>query len=811
MTLLDAYKTHKGALDLEKILPYRTRKFLRGLSFFSVVSGSVYATLATILGWPFIPQVTGLVFIFGSLYGVFWLLGAYFNTYYFYGLNSSIGLDDRKVTGCSFEVSEVIAVNPDDLIDAFVNSRIGREVLLRAGIKPNLLDQFLAEKRAPVSAQSIEIEADLIIRIERLALLLLQRDHDFEDFLAHQQVFEEQFMDSARWVADRFRVSKRRERWWSKDNLSKTSSLGREWSFGQTHLLQQFAKDIRTSAVFSTLSGNSAYAKEKVEEIESTLARDVSANVLLVGEAGVGKIDLLIEVSRRMDLGEAVSSITGQHMTVLDTAKIFTLHDTKQDIENLILNLFHEAESAGNVIIVIENISTFIKEARTIDIHIPEILDRFLSSNELHVIVTDTPGAYHNSLEPLHGFTRRFQEVLIDTPSLESTVRVLSSVADKHERAHQAIFTIQSLTAIADAAEKRIVNGVMPDKAIQLMADVYADSVADHVSLITADHVNKIVTKKTGIPTGPIQESEKEVLLNLEDVLHKRVIGQNAAISSIAKTMRRARAGVQDPNRPIGSFLFLGPTGVGKTETAKALAAVFFKDESAMSRIDMTEYSDETALQRLIGDGEHSGKLSNLLQERPYGVLLLDEFEKASKSVHDLFLQILDEGVFTDGRSSQVNARNAIIIATSNAGSALIVQTMHSRQSVSVLDAEIIHHIISTGIFKPELINRFDSTIIFEPLEEYEQASIAQLMLNALKQRILKRGYVLKITNKLLQALVEKGYSREFGARPLRRLLQDLVEEKVAYKIISGSVKKGETIVLDITDFTNEELGVTGN
>lgn len=809
MTLKDAQQIHQGAIDLERSLPGKLRRFLRGLFLFGLLVGSIYGTLSAMLLWPFVTEATGLTFIFASLFIIFWSLECYFNTYYFYGFNSIIGLDDRKVTGCSYEVAEIVAQAPDDITKAFATSAIGSEVLLRAGIRPEQVDAFLMEKRTNVSASSVLIEDQLIIRIDRLALLLLQRDPLFESFMRQQHVTEEQLLSAARWVAGRYHNFKRQLRWWGKDNLSRAPSLGREWSFGQVYNLRQFTKDIRTSSVFSTLGSNRAYAKEKVDEIEAALARDVSANVMLIGEAGVGKIDLIMEMARRISLGKALHSIISQHIVVLDTAKIFTLHNNKSDIEHTLLQLFAEAEGTGNIIVVIENISTFIREAASVDIHVPELLDRFLASNGLHVIVTDTPRAYHDHLEPLRGFTRRFSEVLVDTPSIESTVRVLSGIADQHEKAEQAIFTIQSLSAIAQAAERRIVNGVMPDKAIQLMADVYAECVADKISLITADDVDRVVTKKTGIPSGPIQESEKEKLLNLEDLLHKRVIGQNNAISAIARTMRRARAGIQAADRPIGSFLFLGPTGVGKTETAKALAAVFFGSEGSMNRLDMSEYSDFSALQKLIGDGERAGALPSILQEKPYGVLLLDEFEKAAESVHDLFLQILDEGVFTDGRGNRINARNSIIIATSNAGSTLIMKTMHSRQQTSVLDAEIITHIMNAGIFKPELLNRFDSTIIFEPLEEHEQASVAQLMLNDLKKRIHEQGYILRISDKLLQALVEKGYSREFGARPMRRLLQDVVEEKVAQKIIAGSVQKGDELKLDLTDFTNEELGVT--
>jgi len=811
MTLLDAYKLHTGALDLDRFLKRNARRLLRNTLSLLIVLLSSYFVIALVFDLPLILETTGAILVIGALLLTLWLVEAYYNTYYFYGFNSVIGLDSRKVTGVTFEVASIIAYEPNDITTAFLRSPLGIETLLRLGIRPEEVAQFFTMTRSPIPAAAITIDAELIIRLERLGVLLIQRDTALLEFLRSHAVFEEQFIGALSWIGNRFRLHKRTERWWSKDNLSKTTSFGQEWAYGQTYHLQAFAKDIRTSAVFSTLLGNSAYAKEKIEEIESVLARDVSANVLLVGEAGVGKIDLLMEVARRMALGEALHAIANQHMVVLDTAKLFMTFESKQEIEEAITELFAEAESAGNVILVIENISTFIEEARSIDIHIPELIDRYLSSEELHVIVTETPGRYHAQLEPLRGFTRRFQEVLVDTPSVESTVRVLAGIADQHELARETIFTYQSLIAIAIAADRYIVNGVMPDKAVQLMADVYGQAESKGIALITADDVYRVVTEKTGIPTGPILNDEKEKLLNLERILHQKIIGQNKAIQAIAKTMRRARAGIQDSGRPIGSFLFLGPTGVGKTETAKALASIFFNSESAMSRLDMSEYSDSDAVARLIGSDEVPGELSSMLQERPYCVLLLDEFEKADKHVHDLFLQILDEGMFTDGRGNQVNARNAIVIATSNAGSALIMNTISHRKSMKVLDAEIIGHIINAGIFKPELINRFDSTILFEPLEEHEQASVAQLMLKDLADRIRAQGYTLEVTQPLLESLVKRGYSPEFGARPMRRLLQDLIEEKVAQKIISGNLVKGGTVLLDTSDFTAAELAPLSN
>lgn len=809
MTLQEACNVHAGALALNHMLSRPVRGLLRSAGMVSFFLSASYSVAGLFTFVPHHDLALGLMCLIAGLLGLLWLAEAYFNTYYFLGFNSAIGLDTRKITGCTFEVADMLSVASTDLAQAFAQSALGAETLLRVGIPHKAVTTYLAETdREAITAASITIDEKLIIRPHRVGLLLLQRDRSFSEFLAAHGVFEEQFIGALRWVQQRIESRKRIERWWSKDNLSQSRSLGSEWSYGQTYYLDQFSKSIRTSAVFSALTSNSAYAAEKVAEIENALARDVSANVILIGEPGVGKADLVLEVARRIQSGRALQAIANQHVVMLDTARIFAFNDSKKDIEATILHIFSEAEAAGNIILVIENIATFMRELASIEVHLPELIDRYLASDELHVIVTATPGSYHADLEPQRGFTRRFQEILIDTPSTESTVRILASMADTHERAQEAVFTYQALIAIATAADRYLTNGVMPDKAVQLMADVYADCVSHHAQLVTEAHVYKVITAKTGIPTGPIKDYEKEKLLKLEDILHSKVIGQNNAISAIARTMRRARAGIQASDRPIGTFLFLGPTGVGKTETAKALAEVFFNDTGAFHRLDMSEFSDASAVTRLIGTVQEAGKLSSLLQEHPYCVLLLDEFEKSHESVHDLFLQILDEGVFTDGRGNRVNARNAIIIATSNAGSALIMQTVHTRKSLSLLNSEIVAHIINAGIFKPELINRFDSAIIFEPLMEHEQAAVAELLLADMKARIKQQGYVLELTRKLMQAMIEKGYSPDFGARPMRRLLQDLIEEKVASKIIAESLPKGSTITLDIADFTNEELAV---
>ncbi|MBP9836354.1 MAG: ATP-dependent Clp protease ATP-binding subunit [Candidatus Pacebacteria bacterium] len=808
-TIYEDIKRYAPVLTLVKILPRRILSRLRVL-FFSValLSGST-GTILYFFELGFSAPLFGICLIFTGLWIEQILLFSYHNSYYFYGLNSIIGIDDQKISGVTYEVAEAVNRGEADVTKAFCTSRLGTVVLLRAGVDPNILDAFFRSNRTRINTNMIPVPEDKIFTMILLGRYILQQDSTFALMLKEQGITENVFIGALEWVMNSHFQEKRKGRWWSKDNLAKVQGIGRDWAYGTAYILQKFSRDIRTSAIFSTLTqSNSAFKEEKIAEIEVALARAKASNVLVIGDAGVGTIDLLMEIDRRMKTGKSLSPVENQQMILLDTNRLFATHRDKQALELTLISLFNEAIKAGNIIMVIENLSTFVREAEAMGVFIPELLDPYLATPSLHVVATDTPGAYHTFLEPLGGFARRFAEVLIDEPDLSSTIRVLQGIALQNENRYQTLFTYASIKTITEAADRYLVEGVMPDKAIELLIDIATRANQAGVGVITPNYVHQIVSEKTGIPTGPINEDERALLLNLESRLHERVIGQQHALDAIAGTMRRARAGIQSTDKPIGSFLFLGPTGVGKTETAKALAFIFFGDERKMHRIDMSEFSGNDALIRLIGNGVESGVLSDMLREHPYSVLLLDEFEKGSRAVHDIFLQILDEGVFTDARGDKVNARNTIIIATSNAGSQLILRTIEQRQDLATLNQEIIDHIVKEGIYRPELLNRFDNTIIFEPLKLEEQGQIAGLMLKGLYERIRERGFELTITRDLMDILVEKGYDPQFGARPMQRVLQNIVEEKVAQKMISGEAQIGDTITLTKADFSPEELAV---
>ena len=808
-TLDKNIKKYEAAIYLQSLLGRTSLSYIRNISF----SASLLFLGGAYVSYSYYGALYGgLLLGSGLILAGIWLeqilIYTYHNSFFFKGLNSVIGLDKKQITGTTYDLAKIILNNPGDITKAFCTSKFGSIALLRSGINPEVVDEYLKGTRQKISADRVTIPTGEIFNIIGLGKYLIQQDKGFADMLARAAVLDDVFLGALRWVVGDYHQEKRSQRWWGKDSLSKTTPIGGDWAFGTAYRLQRFSRDIRTSAVFSTLTSNLTFAEEKINEIELALAKSRESNVMIIGEAGVGKMDLVIKVAERIKSGGAVNSIVGKQITVLDTQKLFATYQNKGDFEVGLIQLLDEAAVAGNNIIVIENISNFITEAKTIGISVTETLDRYLAIPDLQIITTDTTANYHNQLERLGGFARRFTEIIIDSPGLEATTRLLQSIALQEEIKHRVFFTFGSLRSTAKAADKYLVEGVMPGKAIELLIEIATKANAAKKQIIDEEYVYSVVSEKTGIPAGPIDTTESELLLNLEDNLKKKVIGQDEAITAIAKTMRRARAGIQAEDKPIGSFLFLGPTGVGKTETAKTLAATFFGGEDKMHRLDMSEFSGEEAIGKLLGHDGNQGILTNLLREHPYCVLLLDEFEKASKAVHDIFLQILDEGIFTDSIGNKVNARNCIIIATSNAGSQLILKTVQQRNELSQLSPMIINHIIEAGIYKPELLNRFDNTVIFEPLNESEQSEVANLFLNELYERLKGQGYKIEINPELLEVLVKLGYSPEFGARPMKRVLQDIVEEKISQKIIAGSIKKGEAVVLNKSDFSPEEISL---
>jgi ATP-dependent Clp protease ATP-binding subunit ClpC len=474
----------------------------------------------------------------------------------------------------------------------------------------------------------------------------------------------------------------------------------------------------------------------------------------------------------------------------------------KTAFERALIAVLNDAVSAGNIVLFFNNLPAFIRSAKTIGSDVISIMEPYFTSPNIQIVAIAHPNDYHDVLEQDPVVRQRFEMILLDKPGDDEITRVLERAAERLEAQSGVVFTYGSLGHIIRSVHQHFSDPVMPDKAVDLLIELPARVVRDHRVLVTKHDVDLLIEQKLGVPTQQINATERDTLLHMEDAIHERVIGQDEAVTAVSNAMRRSRAGVRDGNKPIGSFLFVGPTGVGKTETAKALAELFFGNEENMSRIDMSEFSGPRAVDRLIGSPEDGkiGVLSRVIKKRPYGVLLLDEFEKSASEVHDLFLQILDEGFFTDVRGSRVNARDTIFIATSNAASDLIFKRMKEGAQDASIKEEVVEHIIEHNIFKPELLNRFDAVVLFHPLELSHMQKIAALMLNKLQERLRAKGLKLEVTEELVAHVAKQGLDPIFGARPMNRYIQEHVEQAVAMKFIQGDIAAGSTLTLNVKD-----------
>lgn len=810
-TLQSEIRTYSPAIFLDAVLHRTTRRTVtRVLGVLTALLGTTllcYFVYTRVTGMPTsftegnMGYATGSFFILLALYILLLQISFFYNTLYFRGFSALLREDFTDTEGLAFESSVIALHAKSDLTQAFLASSYGEEIFLRLGIQPTKVRTFISSPRTALAGDTLPLAPHTFTTPEDIGTFLLTHDEAFKTFLFDNGVREDLFTGATSWIARSRLLHKNTRRWWSRDSLGKVSGIGRDFSYGITFELERYIRSLESASSSAHSLQRVSYATETITKMESILARSKSANVILVGESGVGKIDMLIELERRIKQGESVESLTAKHLVLFDAQAFTATHASKAEFEYAFLTLMSETERAGNIIVVIENFTSFLKSVRALDVDAGELLSRFLVSSEIQIVTTVETNAYHESLEQNQELLQYFEAIRIETPNELNTVLILEEAVPALEEAHRIFFTYPALVRVAESADQFIIDGVMPDKALSLLSLIASSAEQKRTVLVREEFVDACVSEKTGIPSGPVRDTERDLLINLEEVLHKRVVGQETALHVVASAMRRARAGIQSKEKPIGSFLFLGSTGVGKTETAKALAHTFFGSEEKMVRFDMSEFSEEDGLLRLIGSTENAGALSSALREHPYCVLLLDELEKASVSVHDLFLQILDEGSFTDGRNTHINMRNSIVIATSNAGSDLIWQFTKEGKNIADEKDAVVNAIIEKHTFKPELINRFDAVVLFETLSSEHQEQIAGLMLQDLALRIKERGYTLTIDKTLLSVLMKKGYDPEFGARPMRRAIQDILEEKIALKIISGGLRQGDTIQFTKEDF----------
>ncbi|MFJ5229469.1 ATP-dependent Clp protease ATP-binding subunit [Kitasatospora sp. NPDC088391] len=626
-----------------------------------------------------------------------------------------------------------------------------------------------------------------------------------------------------------------------------------------TPTLDEYGRDLTEDAKLGRLDPVVGRAEE-IEQTVEILSRRSKNNPVLIGEPGVGKTAIVEGLAQRIVSGDVPGTLKDRRVVSLDLSGLVAGSKYRGEFEERLKNVIDEVrEAADSTILFIDELHTVVGAGAGGEgaMDAGNMLKPALARGELHVIGATTIDEYRKHIEKDPALERRFQPVLIPEPSVEETVQILEGLRDSYEAHHQVRFTDEALRAAADLSDRYVSDRFLPDKAIDLMdqagarvrlrglgrstevigredelaklrrekdeavaaedfsraselktriADLEAQTAEieerrEGVVSVTVDDIAEVLSRRTGIPVAQLTEDEKARLLKLEDELHARVIGQDKAVVAVSEAVRRSRAGMADPNRPVGSFLFLGPTGVGKTELAKALAELIFGDEDRLVRFDMSEFQEKHTVSRLVGAPpgyvgyEEAGQLTEAVRRRPYSVLLFDEVEKAHPDVFNALLQVLDDGRLTDGQGRTVDFRNTVVIMTSNIGSQLILS--HKGETDEIRD-RLMDEL--RGRFLPEFLNRIDDIIVFDALGEDDLLRIVDLMLGNSERRVKAQGLELDVTEAARKWLVEHGHQPEFGARPLRRTIQTKLDNRLATMLLSGELQPGDTIVVDAQD-----------
>ena len=550
----------------------------------------------------------------------------------------------------------------------------------------------------------------------------------------------------------------------------------------------------------------------EIDRLIQILCRRTKNNPVIIGEAGVGKTAIAEGLAQRIVGGQVPEFLREKTVFSLEMGLLVAGTKYRGEFEERLADVIDIVENKGDIILFVDEIHTLVGAGSAEgSLDAANILKPALARGKLQVIGATTTDEYRKRIEKDAALERRFQPLLIKTPDVQQTVEMLMGLRSRYEKFHGLEITAQALQGAAELSDRYITDRNLPDKAIDVLDEACARVRMQGLQkVVDRDTVAAVVAGWTGVPVGKLQEGEGQRLLHLEERLHGRVIGQDSAVTAVAKAIRRSRAGFKDAKRPVGSFLFLGPTGVGKTELAKALAEELFGDERALLRFDMSEYMEKHTTARLMGAPpgyvgyDEGGQLTDAVRRKPYSVILLDEIEKAHPDVFNILLQIMEDGRLTDGQGRTVDFRNAVLIMTSNAGAAKLANTkplgfaQDGGQELTAQKDLVLKEV--KQIFKPEFLNRVDDIVIFDPLGQQQLRSILALLTADLNRRLQDLGLTLRLDEGAEKLLLQEGSDTKYGARPLRRALRRLVEDPLSDKCLEGRFNRGDTILVSAAE-----------
>jgi len=614
-----------------------------------------------------------------------------------------------------------------------------------------------------------------------------------------------------------------------KEDLENKLSKSSSYVSGKKSALESYGIDLTEQAKKGELDPIAGRDKE-IERVIHILLRRTKNNPIIIGEAGVGKTAIVEGLAKKIVDGSAPKDLLQKRIIQIDLSSLVAGASHRGEFEERLRSVIKETQAAsGAVVLFIDEIHTLIGAGDTEGaLDASNIVKPFLARGQLQIIGTTTTSEYRKHFEKDKAFERRFQPVIVQEPDEDTAVEMLNVLKPKYEAFHKVTFPPDTLKAAVYLSKRYIGERYLPDKAVDLLDEAAAEVRLEQnegkrsESGVSRSDIERVVSSWTGIPITKLTENEGEKLLHLEDTIHKRLINQEMAVKTVAEAVRRGRIGLSSANRPIASFVFLGPTGVGKTELAKTLGEILFGKEESLVRLDMSEYMEKHEVAKLIGAPpgyvgyEEGGQLTEAVRTKPYSIVLLDEIEKAHPDVFNILLQVLEDGRLTDNKGNTISFKNTIIIATSNIGSVLIQQQLESNkkeapvqneQTNAAKKFEELSKILLVELrkfFKPELLNRFDGVVIFEPLSQKNMNEVALLGMNATRKLLNQQGIDIQVTQEALNQLAKEGYDPIYGARPLRRLIQSAIENPIAILIINKTFIAGDKILINFDSVKQE-------
>ncbi len=690
--------------------------------------------------------------------------------------------------------------SPQQVLAAILDSWQALFIFRRYQIAPNQLSSTLSDN--PIASPALWNRAFLIagqtpikeISAGVLVVAMILENPQMDEWLSTHSMSSQDIIGGLMWEESLL------QRVLAPRNRSDYGGIGRDWSAGFTPVLDKYGENISLAIADGNLDFSSVKRGHVIEQMLTNLGKDGRSNLAMVGEVGVGKTALVYALAEKLIDGQDVpNSLRYRQVVQVDSAVVTAAVGQNVSLEAVFNEIISNATRAGNIILYFDEAQLFFGSgAGSVDVS--GILLPALQSSSISLIASFTLDDWHKLDTVNPSLASLFARIDIEPSDREQTIGILQDISITLEKKSSGVVTFKAIQAAYDMSERYLRNKAMPAKAIDLLGDSMNYPIE---GLITEASVARATEIITNTKVSQASEEEKTQLMNLEDLIHKRMINQSRAVQVVSDALRRSRAGVRNTGRPVGSFLFLGPTGVGKTELTKSLAAVYFGSENSINRLDMSEYQSKADVARLLASASKDDKGSSFLQkinQNPFSVVLLDEIEKAHPDILNLLLQMLDEGMLTDTAGHKVSFKEAIIICTSNAGANAIREQISAGKDLADFEDKFVNDLIDQNVFRPELINRFDEVVLFRPLTKEELLQVANLIIQSVNQELADKKVTVTLTQPALAHLVDLGYDPRLGARPMRRVISRLVENLIAKRLLSGELKPGSQLTLDVGD-----------